>query len=156
MVWRRLPKSRLSLEQRLSYVEGGLEVEAGLEEAIRLLRLKGIVESDPRSRDRLVRRADALEAARASVHIDLVTYLDERVEICPLDDRAAETIRARFELLLGLTPQTATHLIVGLAQDLVDRWGFTRPFALSLVPGGRDDGWTPASRRPGPREEADE
>lgn len=133
MGWTRLPKSRLSLEQRVNYVEGGLEVEAGLEEAVRLLRLQGIIASDDGSRERLARRADAFEAARASVHVDLIAYLDERTEVCPLDDHAADTIRARFELLLGLTPHAATHVIVGLAQDLVDRWGFTRPLALTLL-----------------------
>lgn len=152
MGWARLPKSRLSLEQRLNYVESGLEVDAGLEEAVRLLRLKGIIASDDRSRNRLIRSADAFEADRASVRVDLIAYLDERTEVCPLDDRSADIIRARFELLLGLTPQAATHVIVGLAQDLVDGWGGTRPLALTIAKGragGRGSPGLPPNLRPG-------
>lgn len=122
-----LPKSRLSIEQRLTYVEGGLEVEAGLEEAVRLLRLQGIVADDDLTRARLHRRASELDAARAAVHVDLIGYLGEGSEIRPLDAAAAETLHARARLLYGLTPKSATHQIVGLAQDLADRWGFTRP-----------------------------
>lgn len=121
-------KSQTSAEQRALYLEAGLEVQAGLEEAIRLITVQGSTLSDADDRRRIQTHLLGLRAAHANVLADLVGFLSDSFRLrAPDISGLAEFKRASRRIFAMLPSRDSLEEIMLAADDLLEEWTKTRP-----------------------------
>ena len=135
LVSQTIRKSQASAEQRACYLEAGLEVQAGLEEAVRLIKLQRSTISDPDERRRVSAHILGLRAAHASVLADLVGFLSDAFRLRAPDasdlDDLKQSSHATFAMLPG---RNSLRDIMLTANRLLQKWAETRPADLESQP----------------------
>ena len=109
--------------ERLKYLEAVLAVDAGLEEAVRLLTLKRQLAGLTSEQSVLGARCAELEIERASIHSALSTYLFDDPRLNPPHEAVVAAVAWRSQKVFQLLPQTASPSeILALAGELIDSW----------------------------------
>lgn len=127
-----ISKRESSLRQRLEYLELGIEAEAALEEAIRLLSLGGTAEPESTNLTRLYESLRELDGEWRRLRADLVAFVKGDLPVLPPTHASAKRIRERVELLTSLTPETPPAVILSLAHDIADQWEETRAVSAGV------------------------
>lgn len=124
-----MPKTRsqATAAERARYLEAGVQAEAALHTAIRLLKTRQALIADPdESRLILVHLLD-LEADLAKVHADLIAFVVEQRPIEPPTADDLEKIKAAARELDQFTATAATAgVILGVATTVLTKWRATR------------------------------
>ena len=124
-----MPKtlSKATAAERACYLEAGVQAQAALHTAIRLLKTRQALTADPdESRLILVHLLD-LEADLAKVHADLIAFVAEQRPIEPPTPDDLARIKSAARELDEFTATAATAgVILRVATTLLDRWQATR------------------------------
>ncbi len=116
-----------TLRQRLAYLELGLQTEAALEEAIRLLCLGNSSQGrEAADQQRLGTSIEDLRSHWTAVHADLVSFVAGDLRVHAPEPQIARRIRDRRALLVALTPDALPVVVLTLARDLVTQWESTK------------------------------
>lgn len=134
-------KRELSLKQRLEYLEFGLRVEVGLEEAIRLLSMRESGESNPEHLERLCHSLRHLDGAWLTVHADMISFLSGDLKVAPPDKGMCRRVGERTTLLSQLLPDALPSVVLTLAGDIIDQWSSTRTDSNPDGEGSSQAGW---------------
>lgn len=125
-------KTEASARQRANFLEAGLEAEAGLEEAIRLLTLRRAREVDEEDRQRLRSQMLEIEAERARVHADLISFLSEAFRFTPPSVSEVNEIKDATRLLHSMVAEDVSiDQIMDAADTVLNRWSRHRALPLS-------------------------
>ncbi len=125
-------KDEASPLERASYVEAGLETQAGLEEAIRLLTLQRAATGRPEARRRLSDTVHELRAALDGVRTDLVDYLADGFRMAVPDEAELAAFKSDSRTLFRMMPGQESEDVLVVAGRLAGRWARTRPRRPSL------------------------
>lgn len=121
-------KARATPDQRARYLEAGLEVQAGLEEAIRLIKVQRSAMSDPEERRRVKTHVLRLRAAHANILSDLMGFLSDSFRLRALEAEDLASIKEVSRAMYGMLPGCASLGDIMLTADrLVSKWAETRP-----------------------------
>jgi len=128
-------KSQASAEQRAYYLEAGLEVQAGLEEAIRLIKIQRNAISDPDERRRVRTHILGLRAAHANVLADLVGFLSDSFRLRAPDQSDLSEFKHSSRTIFAMLPGRSSLRDIMLTADrLLQKWAETRPADLESHP----------------------
>ena len=121
-------KAHASSDQRAQYLEAGLEVQAGLEEAIRLVKVRRSCMSDPDERRRVKTHILKLRAAHAHILADLVGFLSDSFRLRAPEPADLSDIKELSRAIYAMLPGGDSLRDVMLTADrLVAKWAETRP-----------------------------
>ena len=120
-------RSEATTAERARYLEAGVEAQAALHVAIRLLKTRQALTADPdESRLILVHLLD-LEADASKVQADLIAFIAEQRPIEPPTADDLAQIKAAARELDQLTADAATAgVILGVATTILTKWEATR------------------------------
>lgn len=125
-------KTEASARQRANFLEAGLEAEAGLEEAIRLLTLQRGQERDAEDRRRLRSQLLEIEAEREKVHADLISFLSETFRFTPPSVSEVNGIKDATRVLYSMVADDVSiDQIMDAADAVLNRWSRHRALPLS-------------------------
>jgi hypothetical protein len=125
-------KTEASARQRANFLEAGLETEAGLEEAIRLLTLRRGQERDAEDRRRLRSQLLEIEAEREKVHADLISFLSETFRFTPPSVSEVNEIKGATRVLYSMVANNVSiDHIMDAADKVLNRWSRHRALPLS-------------------------
>lgn len=114
--------------QRAEYLEAGLEVQTGLEEAIRLIEIQRNSLSNADERRDSATQLLGLRAAHAGVRADLIGFLSDTFRLQPPIAEDVVDIKETSRTLYGMLPgRDSVRDIVHVAELLVTKWARTRP-----------------------------
>lgn len=126
-------KTEASARQRANYLEAGLETEAGLEEAMRLLRLRSRRTRDPDDRRGLRSQLLEIEAEREKVHADLVSFLSETFRLAPPNTSEVNEIKDATRALSGMVADhVSIDQIMDATEELLNKWSRHRALSLGV------------------------
>jgi len=121
-------KAQATPEQRARYLEAGLEVQAGLEEAIRLIKVQRSAISDPDERRRVRTHILGLRAAHAHILADLVGFLSDSFRLRAPQASDLSDIKEMSRAMYGMLPGSSSLRDIMLtANRLLAKWAGTRP-----------------------------
>jgi hypothetical protein len=120
-------RSQATTAERARYLEAGVEAQAALHVAIRLLKTRQALTADPdESRLILVHLLD-LEAEVAKVTADLIAFVAEQRPIEPPTAEDLKQIKAAARELDRFTADAAAAgVILGVATTVLTKWQATR------------------------------
>jgi hypothetical protein len=125
-------KTEASARQRANYLEAGLETEAGLEEAIRLLQLRRGQELDAEDCRRLRSQLTEIEAEREKVHADLISFLSETFRFMPPSVSEVNEIKDATRVLYSMVADDVSiEQIMHATHMVLNRWSRHRALRLS-------------------------
>jgi hypothetical protein len=125
-------KTQASAKERANYLEAGLETEAGLEEAIRLLGLQHGQTSDSESRRRLRSQLLELEAERSKVHADLISFLLETFRLLPPTTSEVNEVKDAARVLYSMVADNVSITqVMEATEKLLMKWSRHKVLPLS-------------------------
>lgn len=125
-------KTEASARQRANFLEAGLETEAGLQEAIRLLSGGQWQEQDAEDRRRLRSRLLEIEAGREQVHADLIRFLSETFRFAPPSATDVNEIKDATRVLYSMAAEDVSiDQIMDAAHKVLLKWSRHRALPLS-------------------------